>query len=66
LVRIQTRVSKRNYLGAKRTYEYERLSLDIPRKFHEAIKPFLNKDLEMEINVQNDSLVVVLTLREKS
>jgi len=66
LVRIQRRVSHKRYLHSKRTYEYERLSLDIPRKFYEAIKPFLHRDLEMEINVQNDPLVVVLTLREKS
>jgi hypothetical protein len=66
LVRIQTRVSKRHYLRAKRTYEYGRISLDIPKKFHEAIRSFLHKDLEIEINVQNDSVVIVLTRREKN
>jgi antitoxin component of MazEF toxin-antitoxin module len=61
LVRIQSRVSKKHYLKTKRTYEYERLSLDIPRKFHEAIKPFLEQDLEVEVKLENDVVVITLT-----
>jgi hypothetical protein len=60
LVKIQTRVSKRNYLKAKRTYEYGRMSLDIPKKFHEALKPFLEKDLKIEVKLENDVAVISL------
>jgi len=61
LVRIQTRVSKRHYLRAKRTYEYERLSLDIPRKFHDALKPFLEKELNIDVKLENDVAVISLS-----
>ena len=53
LVKIQTRVSKRHYLRAKRTYEYGRMSLDIPKKFHEALKPFLKKELNIDVRLRN-------------
>ena len=61
LVRIQTRVSKRNYLRAKRTYEYGRMSLDIPKKFHDALKPFLEKELNIDVKLENDVAVISLS-----
>ena len=61
LVRIQRRVSKKHYLKTKRTYEYERLSLDIPKKFHEAIVPLLKQDFDVEVKLENDSVILILT-----
>jgi len=61
LVRIQRRVSRKRYLGSKQVYEYERLSLDIPRKFHSKIKPFLKQDLNMNLSIKGSSLVITLT-----
>jgi len=61
LVKIQTRVSKRHYLRAKRTYEYGRISLDIPKKFHEALKPFLEKELNIDVKLENDTVVISLS-----
>ena len=61
MVRIQRRIAKKRYLHSKRIYQYGRVSLHIPRKFHEMIKPFLKRDLEMKITAQNGSLVIVLT-----
>jgi len=61
LVRIQYRVSKKRYLNSKRTYEYGRMSLDIPKKFHEALKPFLEKDLKIEVKLENDVAVISLS-----
>lgn len=46
LVRIQLRLSMKRYLGSKYVYEYERISLNIPRKFHKTVKPFLKQDLD--------------------
>jgi hypothetical protein len=60
LVKIQTRVSKRHYLKAKRTYEYGRMSLDIPKKFHEDLKPFLEKELNINVKLENDVAVISL------
>jgi len=61
MVRIQCRVSRKRYLGSKQVYEYERISLPIPRKFHKIVKPFLKQDLDMEVNTKGDFLVITLT-----
>ena len=61
MVRIQCRVSRRRYLGGKRVYEYERMSLHIPRRFHNKVKPFLKQDLDMQVTTKEDSLIITLT-----
>ena len=61
LVRIQCRLSKKRYLESKYTYEYERLSLDIPRKFHSKVKSFLKQDLDMDVSIKGSYLVITLT-----
>ena len=61
LVRIQSRVSKKHYLNTKRTYEYERLSIDIPKKFHEALKPFLETELSIDVKLENDVAIISLS-----
>jgi len=61
LVRIQRRVSRKRYLNSKRVYEYERVSLHIPRKYHELIKPFLNQDFDVSVAAEKDIIVITLT-----
>jgi len=61
LVRIQCRVSRKRYLGSKYVYEYERISLPIPRKFHKTAKPFLKQDLDMDLATKGSYLVITLT-----
>ena len=61
MVRIQLRLSRKRYLGRKYVYKYERLSLDIPRKFHKIVKPFLKQDLKMDISIKGSYLVITLT-----
>lgn len=60
MVRIQRRLSRKRYLGSKYVYEYERLSLDIPRKYHEVIKSFLKQDLDIDLSVKGSHLVITL------
>jgi hypothetical protein len=64
LVRIQRRVSKKLYLKAKRTYEYERIFLDIPSKFHGIIKPLLKQDFNVTVAIEEGRVIVTLTPRE--
>ena len=64
MVRIQRRVSKKLYLKAKRTYEYERIFLDIPSKFHGVLKPFLKQDFDVKVAVEENRVIVTLTPRE--
>jgi len=61
LVRIQRRVSRKRYLNSKRVYEYERVSLHIPRKYHELIKPFLNQDFDVSVAAEKGCIVITLT-----
>ena len=61
MVRIQARLARKRYLNSKRVYEYERISLHVPKKFHEAIKPYLEKDLDLKVTIEKGSLVVTLT-----
>jgi len=61
MVRIQCRVSRKRYLRSKQTYEYERMSLHIPRKFHNKVRPFLKQDLDMQVTTKGDYLVITLT-----
>jgi len=61
MVRIQCRVSRKRYLGSKQTYEYQRMSLHIPHKFHNKVKPFLKQDLDMQVTTKGDYLVITLT-----
>jgi hypothetical protein len=41
-------------------YEYERVSLHIPRKYHELIKPFLNQDLDVSVAAEKDIIIITL------
>jgi len=61
MVRIQRRLSRKRYLGSKYVYEYERLSLDIPRKYNDMIKSFLKQDLDIDLSVKGNHLVITLT-----
>jgi hypothetical protein len=61
LVRLQKRLVRKRYLKSKRVYEYERIPLHIPRKLHEAIKPYLEEDLDLKVTVEKGSLLITLT-----
>jgi hypothetical protein len=61
LVRPQKRLARKRYLKSKRVYEYERISLHIPRKLHEDIKPYLEEDLDLKVTVEKGSLLITLT-----
>jgi predicted NBD/HSP70 family sugar kinase len=37
------------------------MSLDIPKKFHEALKPFLEKELNIDVKLENDVAVIALS-----
>jgi len=61
MVRIQQRISKRPYLKSKRIYRYTRQSVSIVKRFHSVSAPFLKRDLEQNVKVQDGSLIIVLT-----
>ena len=61
MVKLQFRIAKKRYLNSKRVYEYERVSLHIPRKYHELIKPFLNQDFDVSVATEKDIIIITLT-----
>jgi CO dehydrogenase/acetyl-CoA synthase beta subunit len=61
MVRLQKRLARKRYLRSKRVYEYERISLNIPKEFHEMIRQYLEEDLEMKVATERGSLTIVLT-----
>jgi len=42
-------------------YEYKRVSLHIPRKHHELIKPFLKQDFDVSVAAEKGIIVITLT-----
>lgn len=60
MVRIQRRVSKKRYLNSKRTYEYERITLEIPKKHHETVRPFLERDFDFKVEAEKDHININL------
>jgi hypothetical protein len=61
LVRLQKRLARKRYLKSKQVYEYERISLHIPKEFHETVRSYLKKDLDLKVTAESDTLTIVLT-----
>ena len=60
MVKIQKRVVKKRYYG-KAEYKYPVYSLTIPKEFHDILKPFL--DEELEANVEHETGTLTITLK---
>ena len=59
-VKLYRRLAKKRYLKGKHVYEHERISLPIPKRLHDTVKPFLNQHLEIDITRKNDDLLITL------
>jgi hypothetical protein len=57
-VRIKRKIRKRRYLSGKRVYKRERIGLTIPARYKEVIEPFLNKDLEVDVRREGNSIII--------
>jgi len=60
MVRIQKRLVKKRYYG-KSVYQYAVYSLNVPKRFHELLQTFLDKDLDMEVQHERSKLNITLT-----
>jgi hypothetical protein len=61
-LKIRRSVLKQHY-REKGFYEYEQVVVPIPRKSHDLVKPFLNRDFEVSVKVippPNERLMVIL------
>lgn len=61
-MKFQVGTVRKRYLNNKRLYEYRRISLTIPRKFHMAVEPFLGKQLEMEVSAKEGTITITLNV----
>ena len=59
MVKIYRRVCKRRYFS-KAVYVYERFFVEVPRRFHELVRPFLDEELKVEVKADSEKLVIVL------
>jgi hypothetical protein len=60
MVKIQKRLVKKRYYG-KAEYQYPVYSLTIPKKYHDTIQPFLDEDLEANVEHKTNTLTITLT-----
>jgi len=60
MVRIQERLVKKRYYG-KAMYQYPVYSLNFPKKFHELLQPFLDEDLQTDVERKSNTLIITLT-----
>ena len=61
MVKLQFSIIRKRYLKGKHEYRYERISLSFPARFNEVVKPFLNRDLKIEVKVEGETLRIALT-----
>jgi len=62
MARIQRRLVKKRYYG-KSVYQYPVYSFNIPKKFHELLEPFLDKNLQVDVEHKSGTLIIMLTLK---
>ncbi len=60
MVKLQKRTTKKHYLNNKRIYTYNRVSFDVPSRFHAAIAAFFNQDLNVDLTVKDTKMFIVL------
>jgi hypothetical protein len=67
-LRFHRRVLKQQYHG-KGFYEYEQIAVPVPKKFHDLVKPFLDKDLEVSVKVlppPDEGFMIILKPKKSS
>jgi hypothetical protein len=67
-LRIHRRVLKQHY-SRKGSYEYEQVVTLIPRKFHDLVKPFFERNLEVSVQVlppPDEGFMMVLKPKKSS
>ena len=62
MVKIRRRVSRKRYYS-KACYEYERFFIEIQKRFQDTLRPFLEKDLKMNVIEKENKLIIELSLK---
>ncbi len=64
--KIMRKLSKKTYCHGKNVYVYERFYIPVPKRFHERIKPFLDKRVRIEVKLENGALDIICRPCENS
>ena len=62
MVKLQVGTVRKRYLNNKRLYEYRRVSLNVPRRFHNVVEPFLGKQLQMKVSSKEGVITITLNV----
>jgi len=62
VVKLQVGTVRKRYLNNKRLYEYRRVSLNVPRRFHNVVEPFLGKQLQMKVSSKEGVITITLNV----
>ena len=65
LGRFQFRLARKSYLRGKRVYEYGRISLNMPKKYHPLIIPLLKRDMEIKVTAQDGGVLISVNPRSE-
>lgn len=61
-MKFQVGTVRKRYMNKKRIYEYKRVSLNIPTRFHKTVEPFLDKQLQMKMIAKDNAITITLNL----
>jgi hypothetical protein len=65
VAKFQVGTVKKRYLNNKRIYEYKRISLNVPRKFHKLVEPLLDRDFQVRVTAEKDTVTITLALTDE-
>jgi hypothetical protein len=65
-IKLYRRVGKKRYLKGKHAYEYERIFVPVPSKFHNQIKPLLDHKVKMTLTQNSDAITITLQPRKNN
>jgi hypothetical protein len=66
MVKLRFDKSKKRYKTKRRIYEYDRITLVFPRKYHSLLKPFQGKQLSIQVTGKDQSLNILLSEDKQS
>jgi hypothetical protein len=61
-VKFQVGTVKKRYMNNKHIYQYKRISLNIPKQFHKLVEPFLDKNLQMQMTTEKNTITITLNV----
>jgi hypothetical protein len=65
VAKFQVGTVKKRYLNNKRIYEYKRISLNVARKFHKLVEPLLDRDFQVRVTAEKDTVTITLAFTDE-